>query len=111
MRFMSDVRTSRLRWWLIRGSVVGLMIAGLAAALVLALRAYAPALSRDRIEAALTDALGRTVKIESLTLSPWLARVEVRNVSVGAGPGEGGEPALHLGRGELRIGISSLWLR
>jgi hypothetical protein len=35
----------------------------------------------------------------------------VANLIVEAGPDEGSEPLLHLGRGELRIGISSLWRR
>ncbi|RPH99253.1 MAG: hypothetical protein EHM71_18455, partial [Zetaproteobacteria bacterium] len=41
----------------------------------------------------------------------WLGRAEIRNLRVDPGPGEGAEPIVQLGRGELRVGISSLWRR
>jgi len=108
---VGEVARSRLRRWIVRLCVAGAILAGLALAAALALRAYAPALSRDRLEAALTEGLGRPVRIESVALSVWLGRAEIRNLRVEPGPGEGSEPILRLGRGELRVGISSLWRR
>jgi uncharacterized protein involved in outer membrane biogenesis len=105
------MNTSRLRWWLIRLTVVGLILAGIAVASSLAVRAYAPTLSRDRLEHALAELLGRPVRIERVALSLWLGRAIVQNLRVDAGPGEGTEPVVRLGRGELHVGISSLWRR
>jgi uncharacterized protein involved in outer membrane biogenesis len=108
---VDDAAWSRLRRWIVRLCVAGAILVGLALAAAFALRAYAPALSRDRLEAALTEGLGRPVRIESVALSVWLGRAEIRNLRVEPGPGEGSEPILRLGRGELRVGISSLWRR
>ena len=108
---MGKVVRSRLGRWIVGLGVAAALLAGLALAAGLLVRAYAPAISRERLEAALADALGRPVSIESVALSVWLGRAEIRNVRVGPSPGEGSEPILHLGRGELRVGISSLWRR
>ncbi len=102
---------SPVRWWLTGLCVVGVVLAGLVLALALVLRAYAPTLSRDRLETALTEALGRPVRIEGVTLSAWRRRIEIRDLRVDPGPGEGAEPLLRLDRGEVRIGLSSLWRR
>jgi uncharacterized protein involved in outer membrane biogenesis len=103
--------TSRLRWWFIRLAVAGLLLAALAVASSLAVRAYAPTLSRDRLEYSLAELLGRPVRIERVVLSLWRGRATVQNLRVEAGPGEGTEPVLRLARGELHVGISSLWRR
>ena len=102
---------SRLRWWLVRLAVAGLVLAGLAAASSLAVRAYAPALSRDRLESALTDALGRPVRIEAVALSLWRGGIEITRLRVEPGAGEGPEPILQVARAGFRVGISSLWRR
>jgi translocation and assembly module TamB len=108
---MRNTAVSRLRWWLIRLVILGVVVAGLALAASLALRAYGPALSRDRLEAALTAALGRPVRIGEATLSLWRGRIEITGLRVEPGPGEGTEPVLQVGRGRLQVGISSLWRR
>ena len=102
---------SRLRWWLVRLAVAGLVLAGLAAASSLAVRAYAPALSRDRLESALTEALGRPVRIEAVALSLWRGGIEITRLRVEPGAGEGPEPILQVARAGFRVGISSLWRR
>jgi hypothetical protein len=91
--------------------VTGALLAGLALAAALVLRAYAPSLSRERLEAALSVGLGRAVRIERVAFSLWLARAEIGNLRVEPGPGEGTEPVLRVGRVEIRVGISSLWRR
>ena len=78
---------SRLRWWIVRLAVAGMVLAGLAVASSHAVRAYAPALSRDRLERTLTELLGHPVRIERVALSLWLGRATVQNVRVEAGPG------------------------
>ena len=108
---MGEVARSRLRRWIVRLVVAGALLGSLAFAAALLLRAYAPALSRERLEAALTAGLGRAVRIESVALSVWLARAEIANLRVEPGPGEGTEPILRVGRTEIRVGISSLWRR
>jgi autotransporter translocation and assembly factor TamB len=87
------------------------LFAGLMLAAAVLLRAYAPALSREGLESALTAGLGRPVRIERVTLSLWLARAVIENLRVEPGPGEGAEPVLRIGRTEVRVGISSLWRR
>lgn len=91
--------------------VSGALLAGVALAALLLLRAYAPSLSRERLEAALTESLGRPVRIERVALRLWLGRAEIGNLYVEPGPGEGMEPILQVGRVEIRVGISSLWRR
>lgn len=100
----------RLRWllWLL---VAGSILAGLAIASALALRAYAPALARERLETTLTEVLGHPVHIEKVVLSLWRGRVVLRNLRVEPVPGEGTEPILRLDRLELSVRISSLWRR
>ncbi len=108
---MNDATKARLHRWLVRLGIAGAILAGLVLAAGLLLRSYAPALSRERLEAALTEGLGRPVRIERVALSVWLARAEIENLQVEPGPGEGTEPVLRVGRAEIRVGISSLWRR
>ena len=106
---MGEMATRRFGWfaWILVGGVV---LAGVALASALALRAYAPALTRERLESELTEALRRPVRIEGVTLSLWRGRAVIRNLRVESGPGVA-EPLLRLGRLELSVGISSLWRR
>ncbi|MBP2672186.1 MAG: AsmA family protein, partial [candidate division NC10 bacterium] len=108
---MGNVARWLRRRWIVCLVVGGALLAGLALAAALLLRAYAPSLSRERLEAALSEGLGRPVRIESVVLSLWLARAEIGNLRVEPGPGEGTEPILRVGRVEIRVGISSLWRR
>lgn len=99
------------RRWVVCCVVAGALLVGLMLAAGMLFRAYAPSLSRERLEAALAAGLGRPVRIERVGLSLWLARVEIRNLRVEAGPGEGEAPLFRVGRAEIRVGISSLWRR
>lgn len=87
----------RLRWWLFLCVVTGLILAGVGIALWLALRAYGPELSRERLETALTGALGRPVRIERVILRPWLGRAAAVNVTVASDARADREPFLRLG--------------
>lgn len=86
-----------------------LILAGIAIAFWLAVRAYAPALTRERIQAALGEALGRPVRIQRVVLQPWRRRVVLMDVSVASGPSRTGAPMLRLARAEVTAGIRSLW--
>ena len=88
-----------------------LVLAGVAIAAWLALRAYGPLLARERLEAGLAQALDRPVRIERVILRPWLGRLTLEAVRVAAGPGPDAGPMLRLGRAQVTLGISSLWRR
>ncbi|MGH7393585.1 MAG: hypothetical protein ACREM3_29650, partial [Candidatus Rokuibacteriota bacterium] len=97
---------------------VGYVVAALLALVVLlavgswlAVRAWGPELARERVEAALADALGRPARVEHVVIEPWLGRVVIRGVTVGALAGEPGPHLFTLGRLDANVGISSLWRR
>src|SRR5262245_25662434 len=100
-----------MRW--VRYGVVALL--GLVLLLVvgtmLAVRLWGPQLARERVEEALTSALGRPVHVERVDVEPWRGRVVVVGVSARARPGEPGPNFLTLARVEANLGISSLWHR
>jgi translocation and assembly module TamB len=77
----------------------------------LAVRAWGPALARERLESVLSAALDRPVHVAGVSVEPWLGRVVVRGLGVPARPDDPGAPVATLARAELRIGISSLWQR
>jgi len=94
---------SRRRFWLLAGCVSLLLFLGLLAGGWLALRAYAPALTREQVAAGLSRALGSPVTVAEVRLNPWLGRLVLREVAA--------EPWLRVGRVELRVGLRSLWRR
>jgi autotransporter translocation and assembly factor TamB len=77
----------------------------------LAVRAWGPELARERLEPALSAALGRPTRVERVGIEPWLGRVVVTGVTAAALPGEAGPHLFTLGRVEANIGVSSLWRR
>lgn len=101
----------RMRWWMIACVVTLVVLAGIALALWLALRAYGPALARDRLEEALTQALGQRVRIERLVIRPWLGRILFEHVRLEADPSGRPRPTASAGRIQVSVGISSLWKR
>lgn len=103
----SDMTARRRRRWILVLAALGLSLAGIGVAAWLAFRAYAPLLAREQVEAALSRALDRPVRIEHVILHPWLRRVTLVDVTVAAGSDR--EPLLHLDRIATTIGISSLW--
>src|SRR5512145_262621 len=76
-----------------------------------AVRAWGPLLARDRVEAALSAALGRPVHVGDVTVEPARARVIVSAMIADARPGEPGPHLFTLGRVEINVGVSSLWRR
>jgi autotransporter translocation and assembly factor TamB len=82
-----------------------------AAGTMLAARLWGPELARERVEAALTAALGRETHVERVDIEPWRGRVVVTGVTAPARPGEPGPHVLTLPRVEANLGISSLWHR
>lgn len=103
--------TSRRRWWILALVALVLILAGTGIAGWLLFRAYAPLMAREQIEAALTRAMGRPVRVERVFLHAWLREIVLEKVTVAAGPTWSGEPFLHLERVETTLGISSLWRR
>jgi autotransporter translocation and assembly factor TamB len=101
----------RVRWLLVAG--LGLALAAVGVALVswFVLRTWGPALARERVEVALTDALGRPVRVDRVALRPWLARVDLYGVHVGAEPTAPDGTRLDLGRAGVSVRLASLWRR
>ncbi|HSB69034.1 MAG TPA: translocation/assembly module TamB domain-containing protein [Candidatus Methylomirabilis sp.] len=99
----------RRRFWLLLGVLGFLLLTGTLAATWLAFRAYGPEFTRERIEAALSDALGRPAQIKEIQLQPWLGRVILSDIRVEGATAQ--ESFLRLGRVEIRVGLSSIWRR
>ena len=76
-----------------------------------AVRAWGPELARERIEAALTTALGREAHVARVDIEFWHGRVVVSGVTATARPDEPGPNALTLSRVEAQVGVTSLWRR
>ena len=102
-------RTSRWWWWSLATLLV-VLVAVVVGSWV-AFEKLAPALSRDRIETALAEALHRPVRVERVDLQPWLARVSIVGVTVAAGATWEVGTAATIGRVTVSVGLSSLWRR
>ena len=72
----------KTRPWLRIALWTGVALIGVAAAAVLAATALGPAISRARIEAGLSAALGRPVRVGTVHLQPWLLRLALRDVEL-----------------------------
>jgi autotransporter translocation and assembly factor TamB len=111
---MSESFPRRARLWRYLGYSAGALVL-LALVLVvgtwLAVRAWGPEFARERLETALTSALGRPTRVEQISIQPWLGRVVIGNVTAGALPGEPGPHFFKLGRLDVNFAISSLWRR
>jgi autotransporter translocation and assembly factor TamB len=90
------------------GLLAAAVIVGGAVALSRFIEAHAPAFTRERVETALTAALGRPVRVEGVELHPWRGRLAVRGVTI-PDPAPSAPPLLRLRRAEARLGIASLW--
>src|SRR5262245_5792540 len=88
-----------------------LLVVLLAVGSWLAARAWGPLLARDRVETALTAALGRPIHVGDVAIEAWRGRVVISAVTAEALPGEPGPHFLTLARADVQIGISSLWRR
>jgi autotransporter translocation and assembly factor TamB len=105
------MRVSRARRWIVLVCGLALVLAAVATASWLAVRAYAPLLARERVEVMLSDALGRPVRVERVVLQPWLGRIAVLGVATLDDAAGSDEARLRLERAELRLSLSSLWRR
>jgi autotransporter translocation and assembly factor TamB len=109
---MTDRRRRRPWRYLVYAAGVFLLLAALLAiGSWLAVRAWGPMLARERVDAALTAALGRPVHVGDVAIEPWRGRLVVRDVVADALPGEPGPHFFTLGRAEVHVGVSSLWRR
>ena len=86
---------TRSRRWLIWAVPAVLALAAFLFASYLIVRAYAPSLTRERLQIALTHALDRPVRVGRVRLLPWIGRITLEDVTIG--PGEGGpDPAVRV---------------
>jgi autotransporter translocation and assembly factor TamB len=111
---MSESSPRRARLWRYLGYAAGALLLFalvLMAGTWLAVRAWGPEFARERLETALTSALGRPTRVERIAVEPWFGRVVIGNVTVGTLPGEPGPHFFTLGRLDVNLGISSLWQR
>jgi hypothetical protein len=103
---------SRYRRWLLLGSALVALLAVVAGTAVWWLaRTYGPSITRDRIEEALAAAVQRPVRIERVVLRPWLGRLALEGVAVGAGATWEAGTLVEARQIAVHAGISSLWRR
>ena len=72
------------------------------------LRGWGPELTREKLEAALADALGQPVRIGDVRFIVWRGRVSLSNI-VSEGPPDG--IGLRIPVADVDLGIASLWRR
>ncbi len=102
---------SRRRWFLVAAALVLSLVVAAGAAAWWFVRAYGPAITKDRIEAGLAAALDRPVRIERVGLRLWLGRLALEGVTVGTDDVRDAGTFGEAHRIELHAGISSLWRR
>jgi autotransporter translocation and assembly factor TamB len=85
-----------------------LVVLAVAIASAVAVRVWGPELTRERIEAGLTDALGQPVSVGEVRLRPWRLRLSLADV-VSKGPPEG--ITLRIPTVDVDVAIESLWRR
>ena len=103
------MRIPRVRWW--RAALVAAAIT-LCAVIVLSwvvLRVLGPALSRERVEALLAEALGQPVRVGGVRLIPWRARLSVTDLEVPKASPAG--LAARAASIDLSVDLASLWRR
>ncbi|HYB43465.1 MAG TPA: hypothetical protein VEL75_16920, partial [Candidatus Methylomirabilis sp.] len=104
------MRIGRLRWW------HALLLAGLAAAGIVAaaswviLLVYGPSLTRERVEAMLSGALGEPTRVGAVHLQPWRGRVSLVDLEVPASPAPSSTRA-RAAAIDVSVDIASLWRR
>jgi autotransporter translocation and assembly factor TamB len=101
----------RLRWWQI--ALVALVVVAIAVPVAswALLRVYGPQLTRERIETALTDALGQPVRVGAVDLKPWLLRLSVLDIGTEGAPGSEVQLLGRLPRADVSVAVESLWRR
>jgi translocation and assembly module TamB len=89
-------------------AVLALVAASLAVAGWLLLRAHGERFARERVAAAIGQALQRPVALDRVALNPWLLRAHLYGLTAaGARPAD--PPLLRLGHARLSLAASSLW--
>src|SRR5262245_40212176 len=102
---------SRVRWW--HGALVALLLLVLIGASVswAIVRLYGPRFTRDRVEAALGEALGQPVRVGAVALRPWLLRVSLADLSTTADPSAPTSISFQVRSLDVILRIESLWRR
>jgi autotransporter translocation and assembly factor TamB len=88
--------------------VAAVVIVGGALALSAAVRAWGPEFTRERVEAALSDALDQPVRVGEVRLRPWRGRLSLSEVVSDGGP-DG--VALRIPLVNVDAALESLWRR
>jgi autotransporter translocation and assembly factor TamB len=103
--------TTRFRWW--HGVLLAallLVLIGAAASWAI-VRVYGPRFTRDRVEAALGEALGQPVRVGAVELRPWLLRVSLADLATKAAPAAATRVDLLVRSLDVILRIDSLWRR
>jgi len=111
---MSEGSPRRARLWRYLGYAAGALVGVfllVALGSWLAVRVWGPELARERLEVALSSALERPTRVESVSAQPWLGRVVIGNVTAAARAGEPGPLYLKLARLEVNLSVKSIWRR
>ena len=111
---MSEGSPRRARRWRYLGYAAGALLGVvllLALGSWLAVRVWGPEFARERLEIALSAALERATRVESVSVQPWLGRVVIGNVTAASRPGEPGPHFLRLSRLEINLSLKSIWQR
>ena len=101
----------QLRWW--RGALLALLvllITGVVASWAI-LRVYGPRFTRDRVEAALSEALGQPVHVGAVQLRPWLARLSLADLATESSAASADRVRLRVPGVDVIVGVDSLWKR
>ncbi len=111
---MSESFPRRARLWRYLGYSAGalmLLVLLVAVGTYFAVRAWGPEFARERLDTALTSALGRPTHVGRISVEPWFGRVVIGDVTAASLPGEPGPHFFKLGRLDVNFAISSLWRR
>src|SRR5262245_6745920 len=103
--------SARFRWWHATLLTVLVVVGLLLAASWIAALVWGPALTRERVEALLSEALGQPAHVRAVRLSPWQLRVSLIDLDVPAAAAPPGGIGLRAAAIHVNIDVASVWRR